>query len=235
MRITTATDPDHGERRPRPEHRLPRDRRKLEQGQDDAGGDHEPGGDGALPVVERHRRERGDHDDAQGGGRELVARHGLCAEQGHGGDETDERRPPEEPEREPAGHGEDDQRGAVLAVPGGDSAAGEQFDEPAGGEDQREDDAGRERLEKVRAPWRRGSCARRRGEDVGWPFHARSIGEVGGPAGMTLEPSGRGAASLRGAQRPGLLSWCPPCLSSAAPRSRSRAGCRGLSVARRGR
>jgi hypothetical protein len=42
-------------------------------------------------------------------------------------------------------------------------------------------------------------------------------------------------SDVRAYQRPGLLSWCPPCLSSAAPRSRSRAGCRALLVARRGR
>ena len=41
--------------------------------------------------------------------------------------------------------------------------------------------------------------------------------------------------SVRSIGTPGLLSRCPPCLSSAAPRSRSGAGCRGLSVARRGR
>ena len=78
-------------------------------------------------------------------------------------------------EGEPAQDGEDDERGAVVAVPGRDAAAREQLDEPAGGEDEREDDAGRQRVEESRAPGRRGNSARRRGEDVCWPFHARSI------------------------------------------------------------
>ena len=183
--------PDERERGPGADRLLPRQVGDGQEDDDEPRRHEEPRSERAAPLVEGDGGERGDDDRPHRRLGQLVPQDGLEAEKHQRDRQTGERRPPEQGQRKGAGHRESGEGGAARRVSTRHGAAREQLHQPRDREDEREDDADRQGVEHAGAPGRRWSSARRRGEDVGWPFHARSIGEVGGGGGNRTRVHGR--------------------------------------------